>query len=153
MTEYAAHIASTQWRNFRLLVLQRDEQRCVLCNGDEALEVHHRTYERLGEELLSDCYTLCQVCHLMVTDQQRRLRYEKKTLPPFGNVAATTPNNGSMQWNERQKDISFETANQVPTYWGSASPATQWHARRPVEPLEQRAEENQRQTDEDGRRP
>ena len=39
-------------------------RRCQLCNlGSVPLNVHHRTYERRGEELDEDLTVLCRECH------------------------------------------------------------------------------------------
>ena len=36
-----------------------------LCNGTEGLDVHHRTYDRVGAEELDDLTTLCDRCHTL----------------------------------------------------------------------------------------
>jgi 5-methylcytosine-specific restriction endonuclease McrA len=36
---------------------------CERCGGQDALQVHHRTYERLGAELDEDFEVLCRRCH------------------------------------------------------------------------------------------
>lgn len=93
---YRAHLASAAWKRFCREVRQRDEERCVTCNSgnEQRLEVHHRTYERLGHELLSDCSTLCRPCHRLITSRIRGLRYAQKVLPPLANVVAATVNEG-----------------------------------------------------------
>ncbi len=49
---------------------------CYATGGDGApLEVHHRTYERLGHELVGDLTALCPGCHRTITDALRRRRY------------------------------------------------------------------------------
>ena len=48
----------------RRLVLEVAGYRCQVCNGDEKLNVHHRTYERYpGRERLADLTVLCERCH------------------------------------------------------------------------------------------
>lgn len=52
------------WRWLRIQVLKRANNRCEACGmGGCRLEVHHLTYERLREELLTDVLLLCQPCH------------------------------------------------------------------------------------------
>jgi 5-methylcytosine-specific restriction endonuclease McrA len=46
------------------------------------LQVHHRTYERLGHEQAGDLTALCANCHRAVTDMLRRRRYSGR-LPLF----------------------------------------------------------------------
>ena len=43
-------------------MLNRDDSRCTLCNNP-ATEIHHKTYERVGKEPLSDLTSLCRECH------------------------------------------------------------------------------------------
>jgi len=48
--------------------------RCQLCNraaSEALLEVHHRTYERLGEELDEDLTVLCRPCHSTFHEHRR----------------------------------------------------------------------------------
>src|SRR5690606_32421242 len=77
---YNAYISSTAWQHSpaRLQELAASGYRCRLCNASRAearLEVHHRTYARLGRERPGDLTTLCEDCHLVVTDHLRRRRY------------------------------------------------------------------------------
>lgn len=61
---YEEYLKTQHWNTFRRLVLERDGYRCVVCNSDKNLHVHHRHYES-GRymESLNDCYTLCKTCH------------------------------------------------------------------------------------------
>jgi 5-methylcytosine-specific restriction endonuclease McrA len=77
---YATYISSAKWRRSeaRLGELQLAGFRCRTCNASAAtdpLEVHHRTYERLGRELVGDLTALCRKCHVGVTDILRGRRY------------------------------------------------------------------------------
>jgi 5-methylcytosine-specific restriction endonuclease McrA len=42
--------------------LQRNICECCGMEG-VAFDVHHKTYERLGNELIEDCEVLCEQCH------------------------------------------------------------------------------------------
>jgi len=76
---YGAHINSPAWRTgARLAELEASGFRCRICNrpaGEVRLEVHHRTYENFGCELIGDLTTLCSDCHVVNTDMLRRRRY------------------------------------------------------------------------------
>ncbi len=52
-----------EWRSRRNSVLLRAGNRCELCGARGRLEVHHKTYERYGDELLGDLIALCRSCH------------------------------------------------------------------------------------------
>ena len=61
--EYASYLRTRHWRTLRVKALQKWEGRCERCGTAKATEVHHRTYDRLGEETLSDLEPLCGDCH------------------------------------------------------------------------------------------
>lgn len=63
---YDAYLKSADWAkvkaNFRKLVIEE----CGLCGSEEGLDLHHMTYERVGEESPFDLTWLCRKCHSMV---------------------------------------------------------------------------------------
>lgn len=60
---YSVYIKSRQWQEKRDARLRLDRYRCQMCGTAKNLNVHHITYERLGNEDMSDLVTLCQNCH------------------------------------------------------------------------------------------
>ena len=60
---YAEYRGSNAWHTKQKQVLERDEHKCVMCSADSALDVHHRTYDNIGKEPLSDLVSLCRRCH------------------------------------------------------------------------------------------
>jgi 5-methylcytosine-specific restriction endonuclease McrA len=63
--EYRAYLQSEEWAAKRDAALERAEHRCQLCNSEHDLTVHHRTYERLGNERDADLTVLCKECHYL----------------------------------------------------------------------------------------
>lgn len=61
--EYAAYLRTPHWAEVRAASLAYAEHRCQLCYSPDRLEVHHRTYERLGHERPADTIVLCASCH------------------------------------------------------------------------------------------
>jgi hypothetical protein len=61
---YSAYRVSPDWQAKRLAALETAENRCQLCCSEKDLEVHHRTYERLGHERPADLTVLCEDCHV-----------------------------------------------------------------------------------------
>lgn len=57
------YLRSEHWRETRAAALERAEHRCQVCNTTKQLDVHHRTYERLGHEGAGDLTVLCRACH------------------------------------------------------------------------------------------
>lgn len=74
---YEAYLKTPYWRELREVVLQQRRGRCESCGQRERLQVHHKCYERLGFENLSDLEVLCADCHAAVHG-----------LPPRDSIAA-----------------------------------------------------------------
>lgn len=60
---YLAYLNSAAWRQRRNRKLRQVGWQCERCPAKRHLEVHHRTYERLGKEFDSDLEALCESCH------------------------------------------------------------------------------------------
>ena len=61
--DYQTYLKSAKWRKKAAAARKRAGYRCQLCYKKRPLQVHHRTYERLGYELPSDLAALCASCH------------------------------------------------------------------------------------------
>lgn len=70
---YQEYINSPEWRARAAAVKERDGNWCRVCNSPHRLQVHHRTYERLGHEEDTDLLTMCDGCHGLF-HENRRLR-------------------------------------------------------------------------------
>lgn len=64
---YHTYLKSPEWKEKVLKVKARD-QVCQLTGATTNLEVHHITYDRLGNEDLSDLVLLCREAHQLVHD-------------------------------------------------------------------------------------
>jgi len=85
--EYEVYLMSTHWKQFRLKILKGWDYRCCWCNSPEKLDVHHRTYERLGKERLNDCVVLCHECHKMADRARQRAKTNKAAMDSlYGNT-------------------------------------------------------------------
>jgi len=70
--EYRAYLQSPQWQVKRWSTLALARQRCERCKRyGVVLQVHHKTYERLGHESPADLEVLCTDCHARA-DMERR---------------------------------------------------------------------------------
>ena len=58
---YKEYLDSPAWKMKRDAVIQRDGGQCVC--GAKATEMHHKTYDNIGKEPLSDLVMLCAECH------------------------------------------------------------------------------------------
>lgn len=60
---YEKYLNSEAWQARRQAVLWIAGHRCQACNSDDPLDVHHRTYQRIGNEVPEDLIALCRKCH------------------------------------------------------------------------------------------
>jgi 5-methylcytosine-specific restriction endonuclease McrA len=60
---YAEYLRTAHWQRQRALALDQAGHTCDLCGRPDRLEVHHRTYERVGFERQRDLIVLCHDCH------------------------------------------------------------------------------------------
>lgn len=72
--EYAAYLRTDHWREVRDRALDYAERRCQLCYSAVDVQVHHRTYDRVGEERPADLTVLCKACHEKHHDRHMRGR-------------------------------------------------------------------------------
>lgn len=71
--KYRRYLRSSDWKEIRGKILQRDKFKCKRC-GKKAkqLEVHHKTYKRIFKERYSDLVTLCSNCHTIVEREKKK---------------------------------------------------------------------------------
>jgi hypothetical protein len=63
--------------------------KCERCESQFKLDLHHKNYERLGKELLSDLELLCQGCHRKA-DVQRASAGRAKSANALHSAAMDT---------------------------------------------------------------
>jgi 5-methylcytosine-specific restriction endonuclease McrA len=72
---YKKYLRTPEWRRTRAAALLRAGNACSLdVTHTDELEVHHRTYDRLGAELPSDLVVLCRSCHRLHHQEYGRPR-------------------------------------------------------------------------------
>jgi 5-methylcytosine-specific restriction endonuclease McrA len=73
---YRDYLLSPEWQEKRKEALRLAGYRCQVCYaGDVTLDVHHRTYKRLGHELMTDLVVLCRPCHGIFHKHGKLARY------------------------------------------------------------------------------
>lgn len=69
---YEEYLQTPHWKRKRENKLRAAGRRCQVCNRSSIiLNVHHRTYDRLGEELDEDLTVLCRECHRVFHENRR----------------------------------------------------------------------------------
>lgn len=69
--DYGHYLRSPQWRSVKARYRASGLPQQCMC-GSEDVQLHHKTYERVGAELLTDLTPLCANCHRMVHILERR---------------------------------------------------------------------------------
>ena len=73
---YQAYLQSSVWLEKRQLVLARAQGVCEACRRALATEVHHLTYQHVGQEPLFNLVAVCQSCHQWLTEQTNKRQNE-----------------------------------------------------------------------------
>jgi hypothetical protein len=64
--EYAAYLDSPEWQAKRKRAMARARGQCEGCQAARAVEVHHLTYDHVGNEFLWELVAVCADCHQRV---------------------------------------------------------------------------------------
>lgn len=65
--EYKQYIGSESWRARRRQYFAKFGRDCKGCGEQlSRIHVHHKTYERFGNEDLNDLVSVCEACHAMI---------------------------------------------------------------------------------------
>ena len=69
-SDYKRYLRCRHWQELRQKALNRANGRCEMCGYEPwkpgTLQVHHRTYERIGKEGLDDLIVVCPRCHMKI---------------------------------------------------------------------------------------
>lgn len=69
--KYNTYLKSEEWQKKRKLVLLRDRFLCQSCYVTPATDVHHLTYDFVGNEPLFSLISLCRGCHDKIHAMQK----------------------------------------------------------------------------------
>ena len=102
--DYKNYLESPAWKVKRDKVIERDGGQCVC--GTQATEVHHKTYNNIGKEPLSDLVALCKECHERVHEPYVPPDPQSSTQPAPENLP------GQAYWGEFKAYVE-ENGNQL----------------------------------------
>lgn len=60
---YNGYLKTPQWQQKRELIMLRANGLCEGCGQRKATQVHHKTYDHVGNELLFELVAVCFECH------------------------------------------------------------------------------------------
>jgi len=61
--KYSEYINSKEWKRRRRNYFRKHRKQCEICESLVGIELHHRSYEHLGNEPDVDLQALCRGCH------------------------------------------------------------------------------------------
>lgn len=62
-TAYQKYLESDYWASVKLDLYHIRGKRCEVCFSTSSVQVHHKTYKRIGKEEPKDLILLCASCH------------------------------------------------------------------------------------------
>ena len=69
---YSEYLKTEYWQKKRQQTIEFWGHRCMICDSQQALNVHHRTYRNLGNESILDLVVLCSDCHALFHNKLNR---------------------------------------------------------------------------------
>lgn len=75
--DYSKYLQTPHWQRLRERLKRSSRWECYSCGSTERLQVHHKTYDRLGHERLSDLVVLCEICHSKIHTGELSIENEK----------------------------------------------------------------------------
>ena|ERR1041385_6770925 len=71
---YSQYLITQHWQDLRQRLFNVRGKKCERCDSEKEIEIHHKTYERIGKEELSDLLILCRTCH---GEEHAKLKLER----------------------------------------------------------------------------
>jgi 5-methylcytosine-specific restriction endonuclease McrA len=75
---YNERVNSDAWKARKRELIRWRGQFCERCGLHGPLDLHHKTYERLGEEMDDDLELVCRDCHDRFADPERAERAQER---------------------------------------------------------------------------
>ena len=102
---YKEYLQSNHWKDVirRFYKSKLNKRKCYVCTGRYRLNLHHKTYKRLGHEWLSDLIQLCGKCHLACHRLLEKARKKGKRRITLWNAAKRLKRKRGMTNKRRQK--------------------------------------------------
>lgn len=110
---YQEYLSSAHWREIRKRYWASKLNPNKWCAGcrrkDVPLQLHHRTYKRIGNERLTDLVAVCGTCHLAIHAREKRQRDKGKSSNLWG-VTSGTLRKKDAKARKRRKIAAKQTA-------------------------------------------
>lgn len=64
--EYKNYLRGKHWKTFRKRMKREKKYECYICGTKHKLQLHHRSYSKLGEESKNQMLWVCQFHHSLI---------------------------------------------------------------------------------------
>lgn len=105
--DYQEYLASREWALLKNMVRQRSGGTCERCHRAPHQSTHHKTYARIGHELLEDLLGVCNPCHEWLS---RKRDDDPALIAPITQLAAPRP---APIFNEQGKQARVYLAGKI----------------------------------------
>jgi len=78
---YREYLGSPEWAELRKEALDRDGHMCQDCGQRKATQVHHDSYDNVGDEDPDDLLSLCAACHRKRHPERNHAPEEEEVMP------------------------------------------------------------------------
>jgi len=78
--EYKEYLKSKHWKNKRKEFYKTTEAKCSWCGETKNLNLHHLTYDNIGNEKLEDLICLCASCHKKLHQETDKFKVKRKPI-------------------------------------------------------------------------
>lgn len=65
---YKEYLHTKHWKLLKSKIYKKYKYNCAYCKTNHDIDLHHKTYERVGNENIGDLVYLCRLCHKAVHD-------------------------------------------------------------------------------------
>ena len=114
---YRLYLQTQHWKDTRSEKLHITGKICEACASDREINVHHKNYDFLGFERMSDLATLCRKCHELV-------HYLQKTKIKHRNVKTINPKTGKIETRSQPSSFSISEVTDLLISRSHPSPLT-----------------------------
>lgn len=79
---YLQYLETEHWKDLkkRFRASKLCKNRCAVCGSRQNINIHHKSYKRIGNERLMDLIELCRNCHTKAHDMDRHRTSQKHNL-------------------------------------------------------------------------
>lgn len=88
---YSEYLKTKHWNNIKQQMYKKYRYHCCVCGWSHGIQIHHKTYERVGNESLDDLIYICKACHKLYHDNPDLFKGKELVNSPRGTRKTKDP--------------------------------------------------------------